>query len=508
MARIKPMIQTDWGNGINQTIAAIRPGGAGNTWVLLDVEHAVDGLSGGGRAVSGRRLRQSNAGRPSYGGKIIDDSIQPHTGTLTLAISPEARKTLGFWAAPEEYLVACGSPTNYDMIVLYNCSTLGGILQYSEFAMYTDVVITSNGFSGNLANGADNGENTDNPVYITHSVDAAFKVPSAKLAHRNTSAGNTNVAINAGMYGHWQTYFAVTDTDSGDQCYIAYSTDDGASWSFVALTTLAAASDTATAIDSFNDNLLLIASPENGVAYLDYPFSGAPSGDVLATVAGATWATNFPNTVRAVGSNLVIAVGDGGNIWESLNGTNYTVPSASASATTEDLSVGVALNSRLAAFGGTNAKILRYADGVYDELTVGGGVTGTDTITAIATPTGDPYRADTVYVGTSGGDIAYTNNFSAASPTWTACTVTFTGTGSIDDIEFDMQGQIMMILHTLSSVSTVYRDLSGGAGGINVETVPNPISVQMNDLIVRSHKHMVTVGEVASSLGYTGQIIE
>ncbi|MCA9367645.1 hypothetical protein KC887_05310 [Candidatus Kaiserbacteria bacterium] len=500
------LLTTKWQNDIQRTIVAIRPGGGGYPWQILDTEHALDAISGGGTSVSSRRLIQSGRGRPSYAGKILDQALQAFTGNLTVGISPEARNTLGFFTAPEAYILGCDSPTTYDIAVLENCGSLDSMISYEELKIYTDVVATGLTPSGNLKNGGD--ETAGAFVSMGIAVDAAYMLETAKLKHLDTKAGNANVGINDVVYYKWKTWYAVSDLLTASSCKLFYSEDDGATWASTNITTLSTASDVANQIDIGNGKGF-IASPQDGVTYFTLPTSGAPSGFTAATVGGSAWATNFPNAVLALSSVFVIAVGDGGHIWTSTTGVDFTEPTASASVSTEDLGVALGLSKRLAVFGGTNVELVRYYNGTYSAFTVGGGVGGTDTITALGSPSGDPNRANWLYVGTSAGDIAYTKDITSSAPTWTAVSIPgVTGSGSIDDIEFDPTGNIMTILHTTGGASTVYRDLSGGAGGFDVETVASPLSVTMNAIASRSLSHMVAVGEASSSLGYTGLITE
>lgn len=500
------LLTTKWQNDIQRTIVAIRPGGGGYAWQILDTEHALDAVSGGGTSVSSRRLIQSGRGRPAYAGKILDQALQPYTGTLTVGISPDARKTLGFFQAPEEFILACDSPTTYDIMVLENCGSLDATTSYEELKIYTDVVATGFTPSGNLKNGGD--ETTGAFVSLGIAIDAAYKLDSAKLEHLDTKAGNPNVGVNDVVYVKWKTWYAVTDYLASTAAKLLYSEDDGATWTATNITTLATASDVANQIDIGN-GMGFIASSTDGVTYFTLPTSGAPSGFTAATVGGSAWATNFPNCVLALSGVFVIAAGDGGRVWTSTTGVDFSEPTASASATTEDLSVALGMSKRLAVFGGTNVELLRYYNGTYAALTVGGGVTGTDGISALGAPLGDPNRSTWVYAGTDGGDIAYTKDITASSPTWTAVTIPgVTGSGSIDAITFDPTGNIMTIIHTTGGVSTVYRDLSGGAGGFDAETIASPASGTFNAIASRSHKHMVVVGEAVSSLGYTGMITE
>ena len=497
---------TKWNNDIQRTVAAIQPGGGGFPWVILNTEHAVDGISGGGTSVSSRRQIQSGRGRPAYAGKILDTAITPYTGTLTVGINPESRNTLGFFMNPGDYIVGCGSPTTYNLAVLENCGALDRLTAYEELKIYTDIVATSFSPSSSLKNGADS--TAGEFVMLGISVDAAFKLDTAKLKHLDTKAGNANVGINDVIYYQWKTWYAISDFLAAAACKLFYSDNDGATWSSTNITTLATVADVANQIDIGNGKGW-IASPQDGVTYFSLPESGAPAAFTAATVGGSAWATNFPNCVLALNNVFIIAVGDGGYIWTSTTGADFTSPTASASATTEDLVSALGMSQDLAVFGGTNAKLLRYYNATYVELTVAGGVTGTDGISALGAPTADPNRSNWLYAGTDGGDIAYTKDITASVPTWTAVSIPgITGSGSIDGITFDPTGTIMTIVHTTGGASTVYRDLSGGACGFDAETIVSPVSGVINAIASRSHTHMVTVGESVSSLGFTGLLTE
>ncbi len=95
--------------------------------------------------------------------------------------------------------------------------------------------------------------------------------------------------------------------------------------------------------------------------------------------------------------------------------------------------------------------------------------TGNVTLLCVAVP---PSREREIYVGTNSGEIFKSTN---EGDTWAELTMAGGGVGTVDDIDFaGDNGDVLWILHNDAGPrGRVLRDLSGGAGGADIEVAVN-----------------------------------
>jgi hypothetical protein len=498
-----------WQNGKEVTAVDVQFGGEGYPWVRIATQVGLGAMSGGGYSVE-RRWGVDGKNRTAYLGKNITSDPQPFTGDMMVAINRYAKTTLQALQNPLEYCRRCGIPEKFNVRVRYGCADLTYISEYETFRMYLDAMVTSTTPSDSLARFMSPAETGSANIHQTLSLDTAYMFESFSVNMVDNTAASIAYAINE-VVRDCDVLWAFTDDDTSNGASIMLSTDRGATWTSANIGTLTTSGDNVTGGDVWN-KYLLAACVADGVSYASIPDYGVPASGawVAATASGATWATNFPNTVKGVHDRLAIAVGDGGRIWECTSDTPSNFVEAagvSATLTTEDLTVMAKAGEDLAYAGGTSAAIVRvkvtklgrlYSSIVLND--VDGSALSTDAITAIAVP---PNRPGWLYVGTDGGEIFVSKNADGTSgtPYFTQVLFPGTGTGSIDSISFDDYGTTMWALHTVSSETTVLRDLSGGAGGRSTEVLAKAADNQLNSIVAFNHCYAVAVGEVNGTNG-------
>lgn len=491
------LADSQWSSNRQKTIADIQPGGSGYTPQFVGVQHNVGAIAGGGVTVE-RRWGQSRSGDNAYLGKNITSDPQPFSGDVNMAMHVKTGKLL---KKMQPYLIAQALPPYLNLRVRQGENIkVDYIGSYERMKIYVDVVITNQAPSDVLKRGETPDTAGDLWLMETLSIDAAYFLDIYKLAHAQNSGAAGNYAINK-VIKSGLNMFACTDLSTNSKA--GFSQDFGVTWTFRDINTLGTAGYHALDILEYQ-NLLLVASDQVGITYAETQdvIDGVATPWIVATLNGVAWATTFPNGVIELGGNKAICFGDGGFIAEASSGQSFTEPGASTVVTSDDLSVGVVATDDTAFLGGantTNMTVIKYKNGSYSAVVVV--ATNTDTITALAVP---PGRPNWLFVGTDAGEIYVCKDTSKATPVFTLLDVPDTGTGSIDDIQFDVTGALMYYIHTISGASTVRRDLSGGAGGANVEAIASPVAVVMNSLALADYDVAIVVGEVVSSQGYVG----
>lgn len=208
------------------------------------------------------------------------------------------------------------------------------------------------------------------------------------------------------------------------------------------------------ALFALNARIIWVAA-NNG-----YIYKSVDGGATWTAVHSGTWTTQNINAVWAFDEDLVYAVGDTGVMLKSENG------------------------------GETWTDITEVA------------TTGADNLIVVVVP---PNRPREVYVGSNSGQIYRSEDEGA---TFTALAFDGSGVGTVDDIAFcgPCAGDVMFILHNDAGPrARILRDLSGGAGGADVEVIMNwfdviPIGIDLNALACCGENEVIAGGE--NSDGY------
>lgn len=491
---------TEWNNARSKNIVSIQPGGPGYNFKIIGVQHGISSLSGGGRDVQHRWGAGPN-GRDVLITKEFTGDPKPYTGTLMVSIT---RDTAEIMEDLENYLSDPCLPDVVGLLVRNGCEQLGDPTNYDNHAMALNVTVTSKDFSGALKKGAGTGESGEEKIHRSLSIDAGDVLDSYTLIHSDNKAQaeaeDLNVII---QYGHH--LFAGKDIDSGPtNASVGYSSDRGKTWTWTANNVLTSAGENIDHMAWFQ-GVLLLACNTAGIVYatLDDAIAGTATAYTLATLGGSAWASTFPNTVLRVSDSLAICAGAGGFIAETSNGVAWTAPTASGVVTTNALTESAVATPQLAFLGGASGTLVRYQNGVYDLVSV---ASISDAITSLAVP---PQRPNWLYVGTDAGTLYVCTDTTKATPTFTQVSIqSFTG-GSIDALAFaGFRGAYMFLVHNKSGAGKVYRDLSGGACGPDLELIDSPTNAGINSIVALNHRNAVCVGQVTSTKGYIGRITQ
>src|SRR3990167_7183579 len=158
-------------------------------------------------------------------------------------------------------------------------------------------------------------------------------------------------------------------------------------------------------------------------------------------------------------SGYVLKSVDGGATWNEVH---------SATLTTENINAVFAYDKDLVWAVGNNGVILKSTDGGQSWQDMTETSTTAANLLAVVVP---PSRSKQAYVGTNNGRIYRTTN---EGTDWSRISFDGDSVGTVDDLAFcgPCAGDVLWILHNDAGPrGRVLRDLSGGAGGIDVETV-------------------------------------
>lgn len=495
-------LDSDWSNARSRNVVSIQPGGPGYPWKMIGIQHGLNNPSGGGRDVQRRWIAGPN-GKDVYSQKEYTGDPKPYTGQMMVAITRETAQVMDDMEgiADDPCLPDVGG-----LMVRNDCANLDNPVNYLSHVMLVDTAVTSKDFSGALKKDPGTGGSGEDKIMRTLGVDAGELLESYKLRHTDNKAEGEAEAINClTRYGAY--LFAGNDIEGTPvSADVGYSSDKGKTWDWLAINTMTGAAENVDDITWFQ-NLVLVASDAVGVSYaeIDDVLAGTASSFTLCTLDGSAWATDFPNTIVRVKPNLVVCAGDGGFIAESTDGIAWTTAGASKVVTTENMLESAPATSDLFFLGGANAELVRYYQGTYSVITITG-ASGTETITALAVP---PQRTNWLYVGLDTGEIYVCKDTTKATPVFEALTIGVFSGGSVDAIDFaGFRGAYMFIVHNTGGSGTVYRDISGGAGAGDIEQIDSPTNGGINDIIAWDHRTAVVVGEVVSTKGYIGRIIQ
>lgn len=352
-------------------------------------------------------------------------------------------------------------------------------MNYARVDVLNDVALASLNYGDMVADE----QNTD-MMTLTVPLNAAahvlvLPVSGKKLSTAWTSANDCNVtAADVDTDG---TIYAVTAADPvGGKPFLLKSSDGGATWSE---TELAALSVDCTAVVVVGDKLLIAAGTtialydKNGTQLNAY----TASGNVAALAA-----PDAANLVAAGADGLVLVSDDGGYTWTALT-----------SGTSNDLGALAVRGLTRWYVGGANGTLLEYDRGTLSALTLPSGLSAV-TVNAIALPYAPSgfSRRDDIYIGMGNGTL-YRSTDGGAN--WDEVSLPGSGSGTVADVRLvELLGQVLYVVHTdASGNSVVLRDWSGGAGGINVETLDTPsnsgltvlVPVTANDAYVFGNVH-------------------
>ena len=462
---------TFWNNGREQTVIERRDGGPGNPWSILSISGgyapgSMDAPSGGRQSV------ESRWGRGRFGRIYLGANKTGNPERFTFNVMARIVKSnfpnglLGDLGAQCD--TAC-TPDTRDIRVRQRCEDITNRIDYEFIANFVDAQPTSTSFNGNLADDKD-GENAE--VDWSEALSAGFFQGYDELGLLNVSGTHTDAEINHGIYICNNEWWTVSDADTTpgyagtDAPLFGWTTDGGTTWTFQYIDALLDAD--ALMVDRSGPNAVVVSA--GGIAY-------APISQIKNNPDNPPWSPASPAGTGAyslgVSPNGTIWYGGASGVIRKSTDNGFSSSAVTTISGAPNLLSVSAPDDNLVWFaggngGGSNGTLVRYLNGEFKTIS-GHNVTGV-TVKAVV-PDGRP---DEVYVFGSDGEIAYSKNAQADTPTFTTLTFPGTGDGSIIDLQFSgYNGDVMFIIQSNSAVDRfrVLRDLSGGAGGGDVELV-------------------------------------
>lgn len=303
---------------------------------------------------------------------------------------------------------------------------------------------------------------------------------------------------NTNNLGNKEFVFITAKASAGQPSKVFYSADKGGTWS------------STNTLNDFDGSGICKAGRYIVISATDATGGGLAYATVDSVRAGtATWtrstgvaAGQLVRHVRKITDTMVIAVGASGAVWISTDsGRSF---SSLTAVTANNLNWIAVAGEDLVYFGGATQTLVRYYKGSQSVVTVTG-LTGT--INSLAVPPGIQ-RAAELYVASSDGSIRKTINGTATTPTFSLVRLE-SGVSSADALAFGgPNGDVLWVAETNgSSQSRLVRDLSGGYGGADVETLGDFTSPANStiDSIAAPSDHVNTamsIGPVNTSQGY------
>lgn len=479
----------------------VQIGGPGNNWQYLS---ACAAMTGPEVPLGDTELRWCQD--PSAAGKFkVSSKIRTAPDQITFDLTTKLGKIdylkrLKCSFSQRARYAKCGEredPINYDPIMLSYC---GVDLQSIS---YEDLVVTDPG--------------NEDEIMVTASASASYEYRVKKVKPGRTGAAATlgDQAINdieycgsktcGGYCGNEDdgcaTIFGVTNVDTSPYPNpslikgIKNLNTDAITWSNIPILGI---NNNVENIECAGSRLVISSSGSAVVAYND---DTAQDQDEWVVVSlSRTPSTNhnalFARTARelwlACNSGYILKSIDGGASWTEVH---------SATLTSQNLNAIYAFDADLVVVGGNNGVMLLSTDGGESWSDITETSSFAANILSIVIP---PNRSKEIYVGTNNGRI-----YRSTDGGETFSRVSFFGdsVGSVDDISFcgPCAGDVMWILHNDAGPrGRILRDLSGGAGGADVELVSDytqlvPGGVDLNALACCSENEAIVAGALNNS---------
>lgn len=491
-------------------IVDVQLGGPGNPWLIFGlqgqtVQHQMTGPTGGGTARASRFGRDVNSGLIKRVGRVTDGTPEDITFTLRKRLN-----TIDWTEIIRKF------DCEHSVRVRMGCGNFQDMTEFNVAMLYDWVHATARGLDGNIAEGI-----TDQSPDIMRTIEesAADELMLRNVSHLDISGTLTALALNrVRSFGNFRCAGACGPADDGLSSYIAVSDPDvslphwwitldgGLTWAYTGTINGAGVNPATDVLILGPYVLVTINAATGGVAYALYDDLIAGTATPWTLASGVNIASGAPKAIAASDAQTVWIAGNGGYIQRSTDGgLTFSVVSA-GTVTTAQLNSAVFADSSLGYFGGATAALVKYENGVLTLLTLPGGVTGTINVVAVPNPI---RRGSEVYIGTSTGQV-WRSRQKGATGTWEQIPFPGSGSGGVQDLQFDPTSQVMYVIHTNgSSQSRVLRDLSGGAGGVSVQIVGTytaPANAIINSIAVAGINDAITVGEPETAQGFIGRI--
>lgn len=303
-----------------------------------------------------------------------------------------------------------------------------------------------------------------------------------------------------------QTGFAVTDALAGspaDKADVLYTTDGGDTWTAASTQPFAGAENIA-AVTCF----LIGRNTTRVVVARGTTDAGNPMEIAYSDNNGTTWTTVNTGTTNALfaqGPHSLFAY-DPYNMWVVVD-SGYVYYSDDAGITWSTQDAGVATSSDLNAIHFATDRV-GYAVGAADAIikTEDGGQSWTaatgNTGTGADILTVHVIDADNVWIGTDDGELWYTED---GGVTWTQRAFSGDGVGAVNAVRFAPGTALfgVMLHDNASPVGTAYITIDGGYTWEAVTTFTN---TGLNQVFVCDHNLAYFAGEIQGGTGVIGKL--
>lgn len=296
--------------------------------------------------------------------------------------------------------------------------------------------------------------------------------------------------------------FAVADSLAGSAAATAnvlYTTDYGATWAAAAADPFAGGESIASVavvqLDN-NTNRVIVARGTTD--------AGAPAEIAYSDDNGATWtAVNVGSTngqfAQGPGAlfaldlyNIWLVVSDG-YVYKSEDGGATWATQEAGVVTSDDLNAVHFIDAYTGYAVGDSDTILKTVDGGFTwSLTGNDTGTGADILTVFATD------SLTVFVGTDGGELFRSGD---GGVTWAQATFSGSGAGQVRDIVFFNDKIGFMAHNTSAPVGRIFRTIDGGFSWETVTNGANPVNAGLNALAICDENNAWAVGEPQGGTG-------
>lgn len=514
-----------WDSSGDRAVVDIRPGGAGNNYVILDRNGAIDGgPSGGGRDRTELWGRGENGGLGYRGPQFTSNPKQFKVKWTYPLTNENFLKRLG----------ACPFDLRARQYCAPNVTNMTGFVSPGMIG-YREVTSTGDGYDNSPA--MEDGQAKQ--VKRTQDGQAGLEQDYAPLTHLDVSNGTNDIQNNqiiqigasvcAGACGFpdaneedswaWVTAKDSTPTYSGSSVpWFYYTTDRFVTRNGVRI-------DPFTGVDATDVILLgsrfVVFSPNKTPAYANFAdiVNGVAAPNLWFNASGFTAISspNFPTAAVAINSSVALAVGAGGRIWQTTDGGITWTLIDNAGISSVAYTCITAQNDGNAFIGGASGTLVRmlripgttsYTGSVVVVKDAAGNILSS-TINCIATPSG---RGDEVDVGTAGGEIWRSRNALATKPVFVNMSLDRKGSGQVIDIVFSgFKGDVMWVLQNdANGNSRIIRDLSGSALATDQDFIGDFLTPGNNgykSIASCNPNFCVVVGAIHSGFGYLGNIM-
>jgi hypothetical protein len=447
----------------------VQVGGPGNNWIYLSACASMTGPDEGFGGTENRWCQDPEDGEGFAISSIIrgaPDQISfdlmtklskvNHLRDLDCPFGMRARYTI--CGGPRE------DPMNYDPLMLtYSPS-------YLQSRSYSDLVVTD--------------PDDSDEVEVTTPVQAPYGYRVEKmvsLTRMGTAASLGDTPINdieicdvkscGGVCrtrsDGCSTGYAVTDTDVSLYPnpmlikFVKNQTTQAYTWT---RTPILGIENDVEAIECVGDRLIVSSNGSSVVAYNDED----GDQDAWQVIALGNAPSIYHNGLFARTAREIWVAAANGYLYVSYDGGLSYTAILEGEVTTQDLYCVHAYNKDLIYVGGANGTLLRSRNGGRTWVDLTDHTVTAASILVVRVP---PRRPREVYIGTNNG-LVFRSLTEGTS--LTAVTFASDGVGTIDDLEFvgPFEGEVMFILHNDAGPrARILRDLSGGAGGADVEIV-------------------------------------